>query len=168
MPSNLSDLMGLQGPAKPGASPPVPGSLPPAKGPSPLGNISNMMKQMPASGIKGMAGSIIAIVIKVLEAILVGYGTESQEGKTILKAIKNLSGVAKGQQTGNMQSVVQSLIAALPQNMQNINPQDLSSALGELMGKGGGAPGGAAPPPPGAAPPRPPGPPQGGGLGAMI
>lgn len=122
---------------------------------------------MPASGIKGMAASVIAIVIKVLEAVLVGYGTESQEGKTILKAIKNLSGIAKGQQTGNMQSVVQSLVASLPQNMQNINPADLTSALSELTGKGGGAPPGA---PPGAAPgqPQPPMPPRPGGLGAMM
>jgi hypothetical protein len=168
MPANLSDLMGLSAGAKPGASPPVPGSLPPAKGPSPLGNITNMMKSMPASGIKGMASSIIAIVIKVLEAILVGYGTESQEGKTILKAIKSLSGISKGQNTGNMQSVVQSLISALPANMQNINPADLGSALSELMGKGGGAPPAA---PPGAAPgamqPKPPMP-QPGSLGAIM
>ena len=139
MPANLADLMGLQTQPKPGASPPVPGSMPPAKGPSPLGNITNMMKSMPASGIKGLGASVASILVKVMETLLVGYGTESAEGKNILRAIKSLNTLTKGQQTGNMQSIVQSLIASLPQNMQNINPADLTSALSELAGKGGGA-----------------------------
>jgi hypothetical protein len=105
-----------------------------------------MMKSMPASGIKGLASSVVAIVIKVLEMLLMAYGTESQEGKTLLGAIRSLSKMSKGQQTGDIQSVVRSLISALPQDMQNTNPGDITKALSELMGKGGGGGPGGAPP----------------------
>jgi hypothetical protein len=150
MPANLAELLKLGQGARPGQSPPVPGSMPTKPGGGALGNISNMMNTMPASGIKGLGASMTAIIIKGLEFLLVAYGTNSQEGGNILKAIKNLSSISKGQQTGDATSIVRSLISALPPNMQNIKPGDLVSAISELTGKGGApadSPGAGAPMP---------------------
>lgn len=176
MPMNLADLMGIAKPpgggmTGPGA--PAPGSMP---GPPPGGGaaggggqpgiggqVSNLMQTMPANGIRSITSSMMAMVIKILQAVGVAYDIDSAEGKSINTAIKSLMKVSKGQQTGNMQSIVQSLISSLPPGYQNIKPGDLMQGVNDLLAKrgsagpggpgmpppSGGAPGGAMPPSPG-------------------
>lgn len=153
---NLSSLVGMGGGAPPAGGMPQPGQAEPKPA---GGNISQLMNTMPASGIKKTAGVVVAIAAKLLEAVLMAYGSGSPEGQAIVSAITKLSKITKNTQTGDMESVLKSIIQILPAGAKSLQPGSASEILSAITNQVGGPQGGGMP---SGAPPQPmPGPTMG-------
>ncbi len=99
--------------------------------PAAEGVIQKLMESTGGEGIKKLSNTVLALIVKVLESLLVAYGTNSDEGETIMRAIKSLSKFTKGIQVSDLQTALKSIVSSLPQNMQSITPNGIIEALGQ-------------------------------------
>ncbi len=104
------------------------------------GRIKDMLNGMPAGGIKKLAGGIVSLNVKLLEALLMAFGSNTDEGKEILIAIKALSKISDKGEPVDLNSLITSLVSVLPPNMQNVAPQDVAGAISNLAGGASTAP----------------------------
>lgn len=105
-------------------------------------------------GLKQFTGAVVAAIIQVLTFLLPVYSLDSKEGEAIMSAIKKLKEVAGNANAKDIMSAIQSLVSALPSNMQGVSPlaKAIPPGLEGMLGMGGG---GAGAPPPGAGAPPP-------------
>ena len=127
--------MGAMPPAGPGA--PAPGAG--AVNPQVKGILGKLAHANGGEGVESAAETIFAIVAKVLEFGIPVYGVNSEKGKELMKAINSLNKLSGGKQTsGDIKSMISSLISILPSDMQKVNPTNLADIL--QKGNGAGAP----------------------------
>ncbi len=164
--ADIRDLLGGGGPpgggAPPGGTPPQQatpaGQMPKPGGPPNMmqggGMISQLMKATGGEGLKKMATVGVAIARKLMEIVLPVFGSHTEEGKEVLKAIGAIGKMTKGVEVGDMSSLLQSLNSMLPPGIKPSGQGDLGQMLAQLS-KGGaqGTPPPGATPPPGGAPP---------------
>jgi len=118
----------MQGGAPPGGAPGAGAAGGPVSAP--------MTSPQPNEGEKQQAMAQVQMAIDLLEQTLPPFGSETEEGQTVLNALKTLSGKfasKKDKARGLIPAEIMNLVASLP--------------------KGAGAGAGAPPPPPGGMPP---------------
>ncbi len=120
---------------------------------SPGVDISDVVKQMPASGLKKVAGSVWALFSKISEAMLPLYGLNTPEGKKVASIIKQMNSLTEGATASDIGTAIKSLMQALPPNLQGL---DINGIIGMFQNQGGakGMPPGMPPLPQGAQPPQ--------------
>jgi hypothetical protein len=145
----LSDLLqGMQGGQ---GGQPNPQGTPPGMSPGMPPGIASMAGSGGAAigneGIKKLARSVVAAIVKVMSFLVPIFGTNNKEGETILRAMKSLQAIAGDADPKDVVAAIKTLVGSLPAGMQGSNPLD---QVAPLIG-GGGA--GAMPPGGGAMPP---------------
>lgn len=155
--ADIRDLMGGGGAPPGGGQQQTPAGMmpkPPAPaggGPSGMSSISSLMKAQPNDGMKKIATTMVALSRKLMELVLPVFGSHTEEGREILKAIGAVGKMTKGVELGDMSSLLQSLNASLPPGMKPSGQGDMAQMLAQLTkGGAGGAP--QPQPQPGAAP----------------
>lgn len=151
---NVQDIVGMN---KPPTQMQTPGGVrPQPQQGGGMNQISQLMKSQPGEGLKKTGAIIAGICRKLLEVLLPLYGSESEEGAAVLKAIGALSKMTKGVETGDMNSILQSLMASLPPGMKGGAGGDMANMIAQIKSGASAQGGGAAPQPPpqpGAQPP---------------
>ena len=139
MPDIPPDLMKLmQGGGNPPGQPPMPGGGAPDQGPT----SSPMSTPQPNEGEKQGAMAQVQMAIDLMEQTLKAFGSETEEGQTILNALQTLTktfGDKKEKSRGLIPSEIMNLVSSLPKGAGGMQPP----------GAGASPPGA----PPGAQPP---------------
>jgi hypothetical protein len=157
----LSDLLqgmqGGQGDQSGQGGQPNPQGTPPGMPPGIASMAGSGGAAIGNEGIKKLARSVVAAIVKVMSFLVPVFGTNNKDGETILRAMKSLQAIAGDADPKDVVAAIKTLIGSLPAGMQGGNPLD---QIGPLLGGGGAGGAGAMPPGGGAMPP-------GGGAGAM-
>lgn len=98
-----------------------------------MGNISQIMSTMPASGLKKTNATVVALAQKLLDQVLEAYGP-GKEADLLISAISKLSKITKEVQTGEMDSVIKSIVQLLPANSTPLQPGSASELLTAMKG----------------------------------
>ena len=151
IPPELMAMMGKSGP-KPAGPPGMPGGAPGGAGGSagqpPVG--APMSSPQPNAGEKQGAMLQVQQAMDLLEQSLPAFGSESEEGKTILGALsaigKKFGGENRARSKELMPAELMNLLSSLPQGPGGMKPPMPGGGAPPMPG--GGAPGGAPPMPP--------------------
>lgn len=148
-------IMGMIGKGAPGAgAPAMPPQPSPSDTPPPMG--APMSTPEPKMGNKEAAKVNISMAMDLLEQSLPAFGSESEEGKAVLNAIRAMTSIIgqKQMKTGELQPTeILQMLQSLPQ-AGGATPESKAMSQAPMV-PGMAPPGGAAPagmPPPGGAP----------------
>lgn len=84
--------------------------------------------EMPASGIERIASVIAAMASKLLEILVPLFGSDSEQGKRILRSIRTLSPLTKGvkaEDIGAILKILENVVATRP-----ISPETMETVKG--------------------------------------
>ena len=107
-----------------------------------------MMTEQSNEGEKQGAQSQVQMAVDLLEQTLSAFGSDSEEGRTILDVLKKLSdrfGEKKDKARGLIPSEIMNLVSSLPKGAGGMPPQGAGAPPG-MPGAGGMPPGAGAPP----------------------
>ena len=87
---------------------------------------------MPASGLERIGGILASMASKLLEILVPLYGSDSEQGKRLLRAIRTLQPLTKGVRTEDIMAVLQ-VLENVVSPKGNLPPDVLAQVQGLAM-----------------------------------
>jgi len=95
--------------------------------PEEAGTITDLKETgMPVSGLERVASVICAMASKLLELLLPLYGSDSEEGKRLMRAIRTLSPLTKGIKAEDIAAVLK-VIETIISGTPGLTPEQIST-----------------------------------------